>query len=136
MSVDTLALADSEEKRAKLDPERLPILHFRKPYTEKDDYRDVLALAVIQGLSAFGEGVAQVVLYNLDKRYSLNRRDIVKKPDRFVEALQAMFGSGTTTIERLIIQSICTSTGLNPETLNQPTLPHCIEQAKKILKTK
>ena len=136
MSVDTLALADSEEKRAKLDPERLPILHFRKPYTEKDDYRDILALAVIQGLSALGESVAQVVLYNLDKRYSLNRRDIVKKPDRFVEALQAMFGSGTTTIERLVIQSICTSTGLNPETLNQPTLPHCIEQAKKILRTK
>jgi len=136
MSVDTFALADSEEKRAKLDPERLPILHFRKPYTEKDDYRDILALAVIQGLSTLGESVAQVVLYNLDKRYSLNRRDIIKKPDRFIEALQAMFGSGTITIERLVIQSICTSTGLNPETLNQLTLPHCIEQAKKILRTK
>jgi len=136
MSVDTFALADSEEKRANLDPERLPILHFRKPYTEKDDYRDILALAVIQGLSTLGESVAQVVLYNLDKRYSMNRRDIIKKPDRFVEALQAMFGSGTITIERLVIQSICTSTGLNPETLNQLTLPHCIEQAKKILRTK
>ena len=136
MSVDTFALADSEEKRAKLDPERLPILHFRKPYTEKDDYRDILALAVIQGLSTLGESVAQVVLYNLDKRYSMNRRDIIKKPDRFIEALQAMFGSGTITIERLVIQSICTSTGLNPETLNQLTLPHCIEQAKKILRTK
>lgn len=136
MSVDTLAFADSEEKRAKLNPERLPILHFHKPYTERDDRRDMLTLAVEQGLSVLGESVAQVVLYNLDKKYSLSRRDIVRKPDRFVEALHAMFGSGATTIEKLVIQSICTSTGINPNTLDAPTFPHCIRQAEKTLKNK
>ena len=86
-----------------------------------------------QGLSVLGESVAQTIFYNLDKKYSLKKPDLLRKPDRFIEALQDMFGSGATTIERIVIQSICTTTGLKTDTLKENTFSHCIKQARKIL---
>lgn len=89
-----------------------------------------------QGLSVLGESVAQVILHSLDTKYSLKERDILKKPDRFVEVLQAMFGSGAATIEKLVVQSICSTVGLDPNSLDQPTLSHCMKQVEKAIKIK
>jgi len=136
MSVQISAVSNTDALTAIFNYERSPIRHFHNPDTETNAHREVLMLAVKQGLSVLGESVAQVIFYNMDKKYSLKKQDIIEKPDRFVEALQAIFGSGAATIEKLIIQSICATTGLNPNTLNPPTLSDCIKQAEKALRTK
>ncbi len=101
---------------------------------ETDDTLNVLTVAVERGLSVLGESIAQVIFYHMDKKYSLKRHEILKKPDRFVEALQDMFGSGAATIEKLIIESICSSIGLSPSNLNTLTLSQCIKEAEVAVK--
>jgi len=136
MSRGTFAVYDPDPSTAPFNHERSSIPHSSNPDTEEDCPNEVLMCAVEQGLSTLGQSVAQVILYNIDKRYSLKRRDIVKEPNRFVEALQSIFGSGAETIQKLIIQSICSATGVNPSTLSPPTLQHCLRQAEKALATK
>ena len=114
----------------------LPNAHSCNPDSDEDCPNEVLTCAVERGLSALGKSVAQVVFYNIDKRYSLKKRDIVKNPGCFVEALQAIFGSGAETIQKLIIRSICSATGLDPNSLGQPDLPSCIKEAQKALRAK
>jgi len=135
MSVQTFAVIDPYDSKAPFNHEGSLLPCLRNPDPEANDPRETLILAIEQGLSALGESVAQVIFYNIDKKYSLKREDIPKKPDRFAEALGAIFGSGAITIEKLIIQSVCAATGLNPSNLDPQTLPHCIKQAEKILKT-
>jgi len=136
MSFGTIVVRDRDASTAPFNRERSSITNFHNLNTKANDHEEKLTLAVEQGLSVLGESVAQIIFYNLDKKYSLKKKDILRKPDRFIEALQAMFGSGATTIEKLIIQSICTRTGLKTDTLKEPTLSHCIKQARKILNTK
>lgn len=97
---------------------------------------EVLLCAVERGLAALGEGVAQVILYNIEKRYSLKRRDILRKPGRFVEALQGIFGCGAETIQSLVINSICSATGLDPARFSQLDFSSCVDEALKALKAK
>jgi len=136
MSGQAFAVYDPDPSTAPFNHERSSAPRSCNPDTEEDCPSDVLMCAVEQGLSSLGESVAQVIFYNIDKRYSLKRRDIVEKPNRFVEALQSIFGSGAETIQKLIIQSICAATGVDPSTLSPPTLQHCLRQAEKALATK
>ena len=136
MSFGTIVVRDRDASTAPFNREKSSITNFHALNTKANDHEEKLTLAVEQGLAVLGESVAQTIFYNLEKRYSLKRPDLLRKPDRFIEALQDMFDSGATTIERLIIQSICTRTGLKTDKLNDPTLSHCIKQARKILKTK
>jgi len=124
---------------ATFNDKKLRTRHIDHPDFGSDDTLDVLTVAVERGLCVLGESIAQVIFYHMDKKYSLKKHEILKKPERFVEALQDMFGSGAATIERLIIQSICVTIGLNPGTLNTLTLSHCIKEAEiavKIRKTR
>jgi len=104
------------------------------PNNEASDHIEVLVVAVERGLSVLGESVAQVIFHNLDRMYSLKRQDIIKKPDRFVQALQDLFGSGAAVIEELIIQSICAACGLTSNTPDTLALPSCIRKAEKALR--
>lgn len=101
---------------------------------EEDRFNEVLICAVERGLAALGETVAQVILYNMEKKYSLKRRDILRNPDRFVEALQGIFGCGAETIQRLVVKSICSATGLDPARFSQLSFSSCVEEALKALK--
>jgi len=136
MSGKTFTVFDSERSTASLNHERSSIPRSCNPDTEEDCPNEVLMCAVERGLSTLGESVAQVVFYNLDRRYSLKRQDILRKPNRFVEALQAIFGSGAETIQKLIIRSICSTTGLDSKSLRQLSLPSCIKEAQKALRAK
>jgi len=136
VSFGTIAVRDRDARPATFNPEKSSISDFHALNTKARDHEEKLTLAVEEGLSILGESVAQTIFYNLEKRYSLKKPDILKKPDRFVEALQDMFDSGATTIQRLIIQSICARTGLEMDQLKDPTLSNCIKQARKTLNPK
>ena len=115
---------------------KLPADHANSPGKDANESTELLMLAVERGLSVLGESVRQVILDNIDKKYSLRREDIIKEPDRFMEALQAMFGFGASVIEKLIIQNVCATAGLDLSTLKSPSLSHAIKEAGEILRIK
>jgi len=135
MLAHTLAVVDPEALKTPFNRRRSAPHRFDNPDIEATDHGEVLISALEEGLSVLGKGTAQVILYNMDKQYSLKRHDILKKPERFHEFLHAIFGAGAATIEGLIIQSICTATGLDVHTLNERTLQHCLREAEKALRT-
>lgn len=135
MSVQTLAVVDPDALKIPLNRRRSASHSYDNPDAEASDHGEVLISALEQGLSVLGKGTAQVILYNMDKMYSLKRHDILKNPERFLEFLHAIFGAGAATIEELIIQSICTATGVDAHTLNEHTLRHCLQEAEKTLRT-
>ena len=99
------------------------------------DHENDLLEAMEHGLFLMGEDFAQVTLYNLDTRYSLGKREILRKPERFVEALRDMFGEGAQVIENFIKQAICTEMGLSPSIFRRTSLSHCIRKAKAVAAT-
>ncbi len=101
-----------------------------------DEHRRILTLAIEQGLSVLGESVAEVVFTNLYKRFSLAKHDVIEEPDRFLDALKAMFGSGAGTVEMLIVKSLCETINADPSALNPFTLSHALSLAKNKLKIK
>lgn len=121
---------------ATFNDKKLRTRRIDRPSFEADVTLNVLTVAVERGLSVLGEGIAHVIFYHMDKKYSLKKDEILKNPDRFVEALQDMFGSGGATIERLIIQSIYSTIGLKPSTLSTLTLSDCIKEAEIAVKIK
>jgi hypothetical protein len=92
----------------------------------------MLVEAVERGLRVFGESVAQVIFYNLYTRYSLSKPEIPSKPERFVEALSDMFGDGADTIEKLVVETVCTRFGLHPRLRRKFRFPECIREVKNI----
>lgn len=133
MSVQAFALGDPELTKPSFSDETFRISGRHNPKTIAGEPEEVLTRAVELGLYVLGESVAEVIFYNLEKEYSLKREDIPKRPDRFVEALRDLFGSGAATIEKLIVQSICDVTGLKLDAVNPPTLAFCMKQAEKAL---
>jgi len=103
------------------------------PVIESDSSREMLIQAIEQGLSVLGDTVTRVIFYNLEKRFSLTRDHIVERPDKLANALEAMFGSGSATLERMIINSVCDTVGMDAQTLNPMTLHHCIRTAVEML---
>ncbi len=95
---------------------------------QRQGLENVLLTAVEQGLSLIGEDFAQVIFYNLSTRYSIGKPEILKKPERFIQALHDMFGDGAQIIEMFIKRAICTETGLNSNALKRPSMPRCIRE--------
>lgn len=89
---------------------------------------DRLIQAVERGLSSFGRNVSEIVFYNLEKRFLVDRNKIVDDPELFVKALHAMFGSGAAIVERMIVKFVCE--GLEISSLHPSTFSGCIEIVK------
>ncbi len=143
MAVDCIPHLEEEEvpgqsrgSSADFDEERVSEPHFRHPSTETKSTQDVLMLAVEEGFSILGKDVAPIIFYHIDNTFGLKAQDILKKPDSFVEALEAIFGCGAATIEKLIILSICANIGLNPKSVTELTLSDCLKEAEIALKIK
>lgn len=73
---------------------------------------EFMVKTIEEGLEALGENVAKVIIHNVETRYSLKRNQIAKKPDLFMKALQDIFGEGSLTIERIIIETMSRKTGI------------------------
>lgn len=96
--------------------------------SQTQNLESMLYEAMEHGLSLMGEDFAQVTFYNLDRRYSLSRPEILKEPERFVEALRDMFGEGARIIESFIKQAICKEMGVNPTLLRRTGLSNCVRK--------
>lgn len=76
------------------------------PAVLPEDMRRILARSIETALDSLGEKVGQVILYHIEKEYSLKVNDMIDRPESFVEALQDMFGDGAFTLEQMVVETI------------------------------
>ena len=67
--------------------------------------RSTLTRSIEEGLDSLGGNVGQVILYHIEKEYSLGVDDMIDRPDSFMEALQTIFGDGAFTLEQIIVEA-------------------------------
>ena len=58
------------------------------------------------GLDHFGRTMKEVVYWNFESDFKLTKRDIVNHPEKFVQSIRDVFGSGSLLIEKTIIQEM------------------------------
>ncbi len=61
---------------------------------------------VDRGLSALGEGVKTATLWHIEHTHKVRLERVVEEPDRFVDALDQMFGGASRVIISLILDEI------------------------------
>lgn len=73
---------------------------------------DIVGEMIEEGLDVLGRNVGRVILHHLEVSYSLNKNEIARRPDLFVKALGDMFGEGSLTIERILVETISQKIGI------------------------
>jgi len=82
------------------------------------------------GLDALGENVGRVILHHLEVRYSLKRNQIPRKLDVFTRALRELFGEGSLTMERIIVETMSRKTGTSMHETGIRTLSEAVEHLR------
>jgi hypothetical protein len=99
--------------------------------TEKE-FEKLFIEAVDEGLETLGESGKHMIFFHLDKRYSVKRHEIPKKPEAFARGLEKIFGAGASVLEKLIVRSLYSKLGLKLEDLgSRPFADHvnCVREA-------
>src|SRR5487761_427176 len=65
-----------------------------------------------KALDHYGSSVKQVVYWKFEKTHNLSRNEIYAHPEQFVETIRAIFGTGTSSIEKDMIREMERSSGL------------------------
>jgi len=95
------------------------------------DFEKFFIEAIDEGLKSLGEGGRQMVFFHLENSYSIKKRDIPKKPEVFVAALEKIFGEGALILEKLIAESLYSKLGLDYEEKDDYTFRNYVEEARK-----
>ena len=63
--------------------------------------------AVDDSLASFGESVKQVVYFQLQNKYQMEKQEIPSRIDEFALAIEEIFGIGARLIEMKIMEILC-----------------------------
>ena len=63
-------------------------------------------------LDVYGLSVKQVVYWKFEKTHHISRTEISSHPEKFVETIRAIFGTGTSSIEKDMAREILHRAGL------------------------
>ncbi|HKW05469.1 MAG TPA: hypothetical protein VJN71_09245 [Nitrososphaerales archaeon] len=67
---------------------------------------DSILACIDKGFEVYGQNIASVVYWEFKQKYSMNKEDVLSKPELFKVLLQHMFGAGSKCIERAIVREI------------------------------
>ena len=101
------SLAEAEEKRAVCE---VPST-FEDASERSSDFGKLLAQAVDEGLSAFGESARQAVYAGLENAFGIRKDDIPRKVDEFSDALAKIFGDSARLLEIQIMKNLYRKVG-------------------------
>ena len=101
-----------------------------------DNFSRVLLIAIEEGLSSLGNSPREAIFYHLETSFQLKKEDIPMNLTEFEEAIEKMFGPGTTYIEKLITKRLYERLGPNFEDSETNSLLVCVEDAKRQLSPK
>lgn len=82
-----------------------------------EDLRRALARSIEIAFDSLGGNVGRVILYHIEKEYSLKLDDMIDKPESFVEALQGIFGDGAFTLEQIVVETVLQNIPVSRESL-------------------
>jgi hypothetical protein len=71
-----------------------------------EDFQRTLLAAIEEGLSMLGESPKQAILFHLEKSFKIKREEISTRPTEFADALEKLFGPGSSYIEKLILKRL------------------------------
>jgi hypothetical protein len=92
------------------------------------DFKILFMEAVDEGLSFLGESGRHMVLYHLERNYSIKRHEIPKNPEAFVAGLEGIFGAGASVLEKMILKSLYSKLGLKYEEKEGRTFTDCLKE--------
>jgi hypothetical protein len=91
----------------------------------QSDFTAVLRDAISEGMKrVLGSGGTQAILYHLDLRSFDN-------PRKFHERLSAIFGVGTASLERVILQQLHQTMGFRPASTREGDFVYQVELARR-----
>jgi len=70
------------------------------------DFHKTFLEAVEEGLSTLGDTPKQAILFHLENTFKIKREEIPKKLTEFQKALEKIFGSGASYLEKLILKKL------------------------------
>lgn len=80
----------------------------------------------------FGEDATTSICKYLEKNYHLKLEEIPSKPDVFLKALESYLDSGATVIERIILENLCSNSGVKSKTVEEKTFLERLSELKRI----
>jgi len=100
----------------------------KDPVLDSLDFgEDIITKMIEEGLDTLGTNVGKVILHHLEAKYSLKRSQISRDPNTFTRALRDMFGEGSPTVEKIIVETIKRRTGITTNEIETGTLSHLVE---------
>jgi hypothetical protein len=84
------------------------------------------------GIDVFGGTVKQVIYYRLKTINNLDRKDVIRKPEIFVECLRSFFGDRAFLVEQAIVASIMGTFHLNDVNLSDSAVRAIVEARKLV----
>jgi len=75
------------------------------------DFEELLLESIDEGLSLLGESAKQVVYFHLEKTFKINKQDIPYRIEKFIDAIDRIFGSGAKILEIQIMKSLFKKVG-------------------------
>jgi hypothetical protein len=102
----------------------------------RKDFEKLFLEAVDEGLNFLGESGKHMVLFHLERSYSIKRHDIPEKPEALAAGLEKIFGAGASVLQKLILESLYSKLGLKFEDKGDYTFAECVNHAKNVKEAK
>ena len=100
-----------------------------------DDFKKILLSAVDESLSSLGDSSKQAIFYHLESSFNLKKENIPSNLTEFKYALEGIFGTGATYLEKLIAKRLCEKLGLNFDDVENLDFLNCMDAVKKRTKS-
>lgn len=98
------------------------------------NFDKTLLEAVDHALLSFGESPRKAIYYHLDKNFKIQKENIPEEAEKFASALNAIFGSGATVIEKLIVKDLYQRLNLSFEEKKSFEIADYISLAREVAK--
>lgn len=99
-------------------------------------FKEIFDSAVDRAMLVLGESGRQATIYHIEKTFGIKRSMWRKKPEKFAEALEILFGPGAKILLKAIAKELYSNLGLNFEeehkTFNFAHLIHKAERYARI----
>ena len=82
-------------------------------------------------LDVYGSSVKQVVYWKFEKTHHLSKKDVYAHPEKFVETIRTIFGTGMSSIEKDMIRKLELCSGMSH--LDSNNLVVALRQLKSTL---
>ena len=97
------------------------------------NFKKILQVAVEEGLSSLGDSPKQAIFFHLDTSFKIRKDNIPANLTGFAKALEKIFGSGASYLEKLIVKRLYEKLELEFEEVESWDFLEYVNNLKKYL---